>query len=153
MPEAQRWKEVPDMQFHWPSVLQLPVRAPELELEADPELEGEEVVAGAGEAAEEDVGSGSASALDGIASGIGAADAKAAATEALSTEAAGEAEEAEPDDTEPEEAEPEAEPDELEAESELELEVVSPEPPKVAVPVQASEPSLARLAGSPSYST
>jgi hypothetical protein len=29
VPEAQRWKAVPEIQFHWPSVLQLPVRAPQ----------------------------------------------------------------------------------------------------------------------------
>lgn len=145
VPEEQRWKEVPEMQFHWPSVLQLPVRAAELELELEADSEpDEEVVTGAGAAAEEDVGSGSVSAgeLDGVASGTGAADTVAGAVEALSAGAEEEAGEAEPDELEPE-SEPELE----------ELEVVSPEPPKVAVPVQASEPSFARLAASPSYST
>ena len=128
MPEAQRWKDVPEMQFHWPSVLQLPVKAPELELEVDPGLEGEEVVTGAGAAAEVDAGSGSTGALDGVASGTGAVDAEAAVPEALSVGAEEEVELEEPEGP------------------------ISPEPPKVAVPVQALEPSLARLADSPSYS-
>jgi hypothetical protein len=138
VPEAQRWKAVPEIQFHWPSVLQLPVRAPETEPESDPdsEPEDEEVVAGAGAGAVEDTGTGSG-ALDGVDSGTGATDTETAA-EALSAGA-------------------EEEPDELEPESEPELEepaeTVMPEPPKVGVPVQASEPSAARLPGWPLYST
>lgn len=137
VPEAQRWKEVPEIQFHWPSVLQLPVKTPELEADPDPEPEGEEVVTGAGAGAEGDTGSGSAGALDGVASGTGATDTEAAAVEALSAGAEEEPEEAEPEEAEPDELEPE----------EPEEEEVLPSPPKVGVPVQAAEPSLARLAG------
>ena len=124
------------MQFHSPSVLQLPVRAPDV----DPE--DEEDVAGAGAVVEEATGTGSTGALDEVASGTGAAATDVAAVEALSAGAEVELEEAA---------------DELEPESEPELEepeeAVIPEPPKVGVPVQASEPSAARLALSPSYST
>lgn len=40
-PLAQRWKEVPPMQFHIPSGLQAPLRAPLLELESFDEGAGE----------------------------------------------------------------------------------------------------------------
>jgi hypothetical protein len=136
-PLAQRWKEVPAMQFHSPSLLQEPLRVPELE----PEL------------LEDEEGTGAAWVDEGAESGTVGALVSAGADEDVGAGAAEEVsvgallaadEEPEP---EPEEAEPEPEP-----ESE-DPELVSPAPPKVGVPVQAAEPSAARLAASPRNST
>jgi hypothetical protein len=74
--------------------------------------------------------SGADGALDGVATGAGATEMEAVALGALAAAV--------------------VEEPELEPESEPELE--SPSPPKVGVPVQASEPSAARLEASPRYS-
>jgi hypothetical protein len=140
------------MQFHSPSVLQVPVRAPELELELelgtleDPVKEG----AAGSEAFGDSDGS-----LDALASGAGSAEAEAAAVGVLSA-ATEEDSEAEAvalgvlSTTAEEELEPESEP-ELEPELELELEpdAARPAPPKVGVPLQTGSDAGARLAGTP----
>lgn len=138
---------MPLTQFHSPSVVQAPdkVPEPELELELEPEPEPEEVATGAGGAELEATCPATSGMLETVAAGT---DAKVdEATTAGVFCAAAEEEPVEPEDSE---LEPESEP---ELELELDPELESPEPPKVAVPVQASEPSGARLEGSPSYST
>jgi hypothetical protein len=136
-PLAQRWKEVPAMQFHCPSSLQAPLKVLELPLELVL-LEDEEAT---GAASVDDV---AVSETVGVLVSAGAEEVvAAAAAEEVSVGALLAA----ADDSVPEEEL------ELELEESDEPEAVSPEPAKVAVPVQAAEPSAARLAGSPSYST
>lgn len=126
------------MQFHSPSGLQAPLRALELPLELVL-LEDEEAT----EAASVDV-----EAVSGTVGALVSAGAKEVVGAAAAEEVSVGALLAAAEDSEPEELELE-----LELEESDEPDAESAEPPNVGVPVQAAEPSGARLAGSPSYST
>lgn len=137
-PEAQRWKDVPEMQFHAPSSLHEPLKAPELEELEEPELELElELEEGeAGIAAE--VADGAAG------SGADEADVEAGAGSAAWVDAGAVAAAAEVTTAEPESEEPDPE---------LVPVAESPALAKVGVPVQAAAPTLAKLEASPRYWT
>lgn len=129
-PDAQRWNEVPPMQFQVPSVEHEPFRAPSLELPEEGGVDGAASVAdgAAGSGAAAELGCAGAS----LTLGAGAGGWEGEATGALSAGAVDEELESELEPPDPEPAE-------------LEPDPVVPSPANLAVPVQADWPSGARL--------